>query len=439
MTQHQKTNFKIEASWPEKVAAGARDLANIRMEVRGAVLTRVAEVDAGSNRDFLRLSGVSLALWFADNWWRLRWEAPSDGAPGIDWRSRHELSSGSGSSIWPPVMIYGTGRRVVFAPSLGQAPQTGPIRFLEADQVLSIDGSDYERTVDGFFAQVLGSCSKAADANVLKALVSELKEERADGEVARWRRLEARLGFDPDEAPAGLIEALKAAEDRYGEGAIEEAASASAGVRALDDLTAVLSAAEHSDIELNFSFARERHMSPQRSANMQAWQLAEDAAHDLRDYLGMAERPITTRELCDLLQTDTQNFSTASPRAFNMPYGARLDGPAHRDRVAVQSRYLRDRRFEVARMIGDVMWSDNESLGIVSRAKTDRQKFQRAFAQSFLVPVGKLMSEVDQNRPDRDIERMARTFEVHPNVVKTMLVNKNILPRENLADRLEVA
>jgi hypothetical protein len=42
------------------------------------------------------------------------------------------------------------------------------------------------------------------DREALQSQLSALQREREDGEIAAWRRLEAQLGFDPDDAPAEL-------------------------------------------------------------------------------------------------------------------------------------------------------------------------------------------------------------------------------------------
>jgi Zn-dependent peptidase ImmA (M78 family) len=84
------------------------------------------------------------------------------------------------------------------------------------------------------------------------------------------------------------------------------------------------------------------------------------------------------------------------------------------------------------------VWSGPDTFGIVSHAKTDRQKFQRAFAQSLLCPFEDLRYRVDLSGPQDDqIEAAARYYHVHRNVVRTLLVNKGFLPRETLAEQLE--
>jgi hypothetical protein len=71
-------------------------------------------------------------------------------------------------------------------------------------------------------------------------------------------------------------------------------------------------------------------------------------------------------------------------------------------------------------------------------AKTDRQKFQRGFAQEFLLPFDELYRLLGEPRPgeseisDSDIEDVAEEYDVSPLLVRTVLVNKGLLPRDLL-------
>ena len=70
---------------------------------------------------------------------------------------------------------------------------------------------------------VIAEAAGAADADVLAGLLNQLTAERADPEASGWRRLEARLGYDPDEAPEAVMHKLGQLEERFGGAAIEEA------------------------------------------------------------------------------------------------------------------------------------------------------------------------------------------------------------------------
>jgi len=103
------------------------------------------------------------------------------------------------------------------------------------------------------------------------------------------------------------------------------------------------------------------------------------------------------------------------------------------------STWSADRRFEFARALGDAIWSQGEHLGPLTRAKSDRQKFQRAFAQSFLCPYDDLLSYIGEDRSDGALSAAARHFLVSERVVRTLLVNKNALARRRLGEVIHAA
>jgi hypothetical protein len=170
------------------------------------------------------------------------------------------------------------------------------------------------------------------------------------------------------------------------------------------------------------------------------WAVAEDAAARLRRAVSRPDGPLLNKALSEILAINTGSAMGAAPTASGLPYGARLWDRGTVERVALQTRTPHDRRFELARVLGDAVWASNVKLGVISHGKTDRQKFQRAFAQSLLCPFEDLRNYVNLSGPtDDQIERAARRFHVHRNVVRTLLVNKGFLPRETLAEKLEAA
>ena len=80
--------FAFSAAWPKI----DDDVAEISLRVGDRVISRIADTDKQTVRDYFRASSTSLAFWLADNWWRLRWETIKDfKLPSVDWRLRHEL------------------------------------------------------------------------------------------------------------------------------------------------------------------------------------------------------------------------------------------------------------------------------------------------------------------------------------------------------------
>lgn len=312
-------------------------------------------------------------------------------------------------------MIYGTGSRVVIGPSAGANAGAGPLRYLD-------------------------SCGSARDAAVLADLRRQLDAERGDADTAAWRRLEACLGYDTDEVPDGLIEALVSFEERVGESGVEEAAIAAPGAQAPDALAATLKASAESTIMVNLEFARTLGLTQPSPVSTPPWQIAEAAASQVRKEAGLPRGPIRGAAFADLLRTRWAALRDAPATARRLPYGARLRTQGADEHLALQTQSSRDRRFELARMVGDAIWATEPEFGVVGRARTDRQKFQRAFAQSLLCPFGELSAHIDIDGPtEEQMTAAARHFHVHPNVVRTLLVNKGVLPRETLGERLEAA
>ncbi|MBX9934309.1 MAG: hypothetical protein K2Y56_22800 [Methylobacterium sp.] len=432
-------SFGICAVWKQTPDVGARDVAELRIVSGNQVLTRLVDVATEAMRDYFRTSAVSFALWLADNWWRLRWEPFLGKRPSADWRLRHELTSAGSGAAWPPIMIYGTGPRVVLAPAFGARPTTGPIRYLELETVHVLPGNHFEEELDRFFEQVLGSCAQAQDGTVLAGLVSELAAERADADAAAWRRLEARLGFDPDCAPEGLIEGMTALGSSLGENGIEEAALSAPGEASAKFLKKAVAASRASELTVALSVAesvsREIFETP-----APAWKWGEDAAWQVRNRLGVSADRFDTDAMAEMLDVSWEKLTAASATASRLPYAALLRERDQHAKLALQTRAAVDRRFEFARIVADAIWISGESLGVISRAKTERQKFQRGFAQNLLCPFSEVRRYVDIEAPtDEQIDEAARHFHVHRNVVETLLVNKNVLPRETLLERLEAA
>lgn len=420
------------------------DIACIRIVADGHVLTRlVDDATGGREREYARLSASSLALWWAENWWRLRCEPyPIGYAPSVPWRMAHELTSISGGTRWPPIMFYASGDRLIASPLSGISSVSGPTRYLDV-VATSIDGAAYEEATDAFFDEVLKSYSCSEDSQTLHALLTQLKDERSHPELSAWRKLEALLGYDPDEAPDELLQQLGQYETRLGISGVEEASAAVPGIEAAKILQKAIDATEASPVNIDVTSATKSASSGARpTSKVLPWELAEHAAAELRQHLNMPHGPIRARAFSQILEVRWTDLLDAPAAGAQIPYGATLNnGNGHR-RCALHSTRGRSsqRRFELARALGDAVWEPDSMFAPLSRARTDRQKFQRAFAQSFLCPFDDLTALLGTTIPSEvDVEKAARHFHVSQAVVRTVLVNKHVLPRQTLDDIVEAA
>lgn len=427
--------FKFSAAWPK----GSDDVADISLRVGEGVISRIADTEKQTVRDYFRASSTGLALWLADNWWRLRWETIRDSRfPSVDWRLRHELNSASGGALWPPVMIFSVGDRIAFAPSVGKNVVDGPQSYFEF-KVGMVAAGEYELELDRLFQAVLEHCAKTVDGKALKTLLEQLTTERQDPELAAWRRLEACLGFDPDAAPDEVIEALVKLDDVAGEDGVEEAAHAQPGPSSAQSLSLAIAATQESEVEVDLSLADSLKRDWNLPSYASPWQMAEAAAGELRSIIGVPRGLLKHEIFEDVFRARWDDLKSATATARKLPYGARIVGE-RKSRIALQTLKPYDRRFELARQFGDVVWQEDAGFGIISRSKTDRQKFQRAFAHSLLCPFNDLQRVLDVNDPTPEaMQAAARMFGVHPSVVRNQLVYQGYLPFENTNEETEAA
>jgi hypothetical protein len=398
------------------------------------VFTRLLRPGRDESDDYLIAPPAQLAFWLSDNWWRVRWESVPPTGMSADWRLAHELSSIGGGYVWPRLSIWGEGARIGLISRMDHVGVITPVRFL-TDALVFVDGSEFESVVDRFLEEALERWVGHSDREALQAQVLSLRTERMDPEFAAWRRLEARLGFDPDKAPEKLMETLANLVDLYGQSGVEEAAQAAPGVGAAATLVQEIEIAKQVHAECELATASQTVPEAAINSALPPWVIAEEAAVMVRRSFGYDRGPLQNKRLAEVLGTRvTALHSSHSGDYRTHEYGLRLrTGSEGRDIVSLRSRWSHDRRFEMSRALADVIWANNDDIGPIARSKTARQKFQRAFAQSLLCPFDDLMEFLDTDSPSEgDLTAAARHFHVSERVVRTVLVNKRIANREIL-------
>ena len=426
-------SFEIGA---EKIP-DAKGLRRIRIGVGDVVLTRLVRPDGRGEDHCLEAPPDQLAFWLVDNWWRIRWEpAPPDQFLSR-WRLAHDLSSIGGGYIWPRISIWGEGTKLGVASQADPLTQTQPVRFL-ANGLYYVSASSMISNVDAFVDSLVDD-ETIADRQSLRAEYQQLLAERNDPEIADWRKLEAKLGFDPDEAPAALMDRLGELMECYGQEGVEEAAIAHQGHQAAEMLQEEVETARNSDVRITPP-AEVEAVCVERDSERTPWQLAEGAAAELRVRLAHDRGPIRNRALSEVLCLPSDQLKTKRSPA-PLDYGLRLrDTDGAGSLVAMKAKWSHSRRYELCRTLGDIIWSNNDGLGPLSAAKSVRQKFQRSFAQSFLCPFDDLQAYMGTEQPeDDDIQAAARHFHVPVRMIQTLLVNKGVIGRASFEEMIEAA
>lgn len=413
------------------------EIRQVGIQAEGKFLTKLLRYSSNREDKFLHAPPSHLAFWILDNWWRIFHEPEPAGAVTDEWLLAHEMSSTGGGYAWPPIRFWGEGNHVGIRMQPQYRDSSAPVRFA-ASHIGVIPTVDVERSF-GSFLESVRACA-TDDRDTLVDLYRQLRSEREDPEVARWRSIEAKLGFDVDEAPAELMDRLDGFVNEFGQEAVSEACVSQQGIGVAQALEEGLRAVEDSKTKLDLSTAIAASRSHPAehtdsgfvpSARLPPWKLAEEAASRLRENLAVPSGPIPNWRLQDLLGVSAYHFNRI--RSFpSIPYGLRRRAPDQgTSTVALRASWPEAKRFDLCRVLGDAIWSANDRLGLISSAKSVRQKFQRAFAQSILCPFSDLLDYIGTDSPTaEDVTAAAQWFRVSERLVQRTLVNKGAINQE---------
>ena len=163
-----------------------------------------------------------------------------------------------------------------------------------------------------------------------------------------------------------------------------------------------------------------------------AWNLGALMATSVRRDAGMIDGPIDDAKLLQLMGVENgalHEEATESRIAFV------LDQDGNSRRFVFRSKWRTGRRFELARLLGDHLLTDeNDRLYPATRARTYRQKAQRSFAAEFLSPFNEIEHALGDDLSDEAQQEIAEHFEVSPLVVRTLLVNHGRLDPADLEE-----
>ena len=406
---------------PEEAATFGR----LEVRVGNRCLTEGVAHDANDLLAGPNVSGYDIAEWLLWNSWRLRWEARPDG-PRRGWTLSHSLSSIGAGYVWPNIEMSSDGVRASISSSPTVDPTAGLYRYVGAPIFEVVAASEVEDAIRRFAKAVLNLLDGAgvADTN-LHRLWDDVERERSDPEAARLRRLEARLGHDPDEIAADFRPTTDAVRE-FGGDSVEELA-ADAGLQQATTLPSVKEitvAAERTGMDLRLQDAvsldaNEDELGPVWG-EAAAWRVGFAAAGALRQQDALDGQPICNKRLAELAGAPTAVLDTPAARPSSLSFVLAADDHA---RVALRSKWETGRRFDLARLLGDRLLGHAEPLSPATRAYTYRQKAQRAFAAELLCPYEAVCEFLGNDRSEERYDDAADHFNVSSLTISTLLLN----------------
>ena len=413
---------------PEPVEDEAT-LSEIRIEADDTILTQVWDLETRQVRNGANLSAYRLAEWLTWNWWRLRWEPAHQNAQrdrSVDWRQAHEMAGIGRGWLWPNVTIRSDGLRVEFDARPSSETCTERLRYI-SDKRTVMSADAFEAGVDDLVERVLERLDRRSlsDSDLCTAW-RELAAERNDPESAMYRIIEARLGFDVDQADPRRIEQIIVDGNTLGTNAISEVAadqflSVEEFYAAAKELGFVSDPGGGTD-PLTGSWNGMGSIAP--------WRVGADAAVRLRVREKLSADPVPDDRLAGLCGVDERALDE---RGIGGKMAFALHANGLGSRVVLRSKWRTGRRFEVARLLADrLLVETEESLRPATGASTYRQKMQRAFAAELLCPLVNLLDFLGNDFSDDAREEAAERFDVSSHVVRAVLVNNDFLDRDEI-------
>lgn len=414
---------------------GRHFLAEIGIEAAGVTLTSNYSTQGRRKRlrTRIRVSAYHLAAWFLANWWRLRWE--SEGV-GLSWEMSHRMGAAGNGYLWPDIEIRGGHDAVRIRARPFVAEPVSQLRFLD-DLDRSVPATDFDVAVKGLVDSVANRLSCPIldcpdDVRELSTAWKELEWEMEDQDATLLRSLEARMGFDPEEADAALLNGLKEATREVGTGAIEELAAASKDF-ALEDLRTLLETIPTggTPLALSTSDVLSEAAADSERTQAQPWRRGVDLARAARREWHAGDGGLDNKRLAEICGVQGKWIRQGADFTGPMPAGIRGSRRSSELMVSLTRRHPTSRRFALARIIGDhIMAKDTERLLPITESHTPRQQFQRAFATEFLCPVESLKDFVGNRPPDADlVVEAASRYQVSTMLIERALANNGLLPK----------
>ena len=369
------------------------------------------------------VSGYHAAEWFAANWWRLRYEPYSPRS--ADWWRAHRMTAIGEGYVWPNIVFRTDGARSAILSEPSSDPQAKPFRYLGANPWLGPSVA-VEEAIDNFLMRIVGRLAERGirESN-LNRLWTEVLTERQDSDQAERRRLEALMGFDPDEADERFIQTLLDDRQRFGSAAVDELAAETAGTSPLtSERLLSIAAREGAMIKRSDAMTLSADVLAETCSRPLAWQQGQHAARMLRKQENLGDAPIETARLAEMIGGTGIGPGRGQPTS---PISFLFPERSVNASMVLRSRWETGRRFELARLLGDhLRFGQTDHLLPATGAYTFRQQAQRTFAAELLSPLNVVTDMLQGDYSPEAIEDTARHFKVSTMTVDNLLRNNNV-------------
>ena len=433
--QGEQLEFSLE---PESLKVGSAEerasFGRLSVVVNGRTMTEGVALDSNELQPGPHVSGYHLAEWFVRNWWRLAYEPsladdPDDTTMG--WDFAHWMSTIGEGYVWPNIQLASDGFRVSVGSFPSEDPYAKAFRYVGAGRLEVIAVEHLQDAARKLIDGVLNMLDEAHTRNTeLHRLWSELQEEIGRTDVTVRRRIEAMLGFDPEEASPTTLRKRIADVKKLGCDAVAELA-ADANTRGSQVFAA--SDIRRVEKEVGFDGRIEDVVRPSPDSPIpvwgtcEAWRVGVATAHAVRRSAGLNGQPVDNPMLVNMAGTSVNVINERDRTAQAISFA--MDDVSGSSRIAMRSKWETGRRFDLARLIADRLFENDigDPLLPATQSYTYRQKAQRAFAAEMLAPIDAVDDFLSGDRSEDRYNDAAEHFNVSPVMISSLLRNNHRL------------
>lgn len=427
------SKLTLDFEWIDPAGARGPELratwASLQISLDGNAITRLIDEVSRSVRSHLFLPLYPVAEWLATHWWFLFHEVEAPGrSTSEQYEKRHNLRHGAEGFALPSLTIQPMGDRVrlIWQP----LPLDKQNLAFTASGSVDVSTEELRQTFSDFIDAVLRRLQENGLGETL--LAQEWSSiQAADEEEREFCATVASLGVDPytldEQKQREVIEVSESLPPSIWTDFFAVADFATLPKQARQVLDALEASRRNRS---NLESLKTLRTEMRHCARMQGspWQQGYRFAHQLRDRLNLNGDKLSS--FAALGKALGIEMKSAITRASSLPssLNALVTMNTQESPVfAVPSRRDDAIRFAFCRALFEYLTTQEGQPLLLTTARSDRQKRNRAFAAEFLVPKDLLRKELSsQVVGDEEMDDLAADFGVSPNVIRHQIENHEL-------------
>ena len=430
--------LRFETDWVDAEGINGAELsatwASLKVRAGDSIVTRVLDTRARTVRDFVYVPLYPFAEWVATNWWFLTREISNPAKEGDPhFRRRHAIGGDREGYAYPDLQVFPYGDLTCLAWTRSPSPWTG-IEFLDRGQTW-LDSVQFRDTCADFIDGVI---RRLLSLGVEGTLLQEEWEaiQRADRDEIEFCEAAAGLGWDPydmgDDERSLVVELANTLSGAMFEEAIP-AFNAQNLLTECSAITGAIECAKSNALRWEPLALMEQELSADSRATARTpWMEGYDLARKVRHALELDGSPLPSMERIAKAISEEPAWLERVTEPGDFAAVPLVDGVITRNDDRYPAFAFRDfsseesKRFHFCRAYGEVCASPGTDT-LITKAHSERQQRNRAFAAEFLAPSSALRQRVTRPVVDGDdIDELAAAFGVSSLVVAHQIQNHGI-------------